>query len=231
MFCSSFLEKFVSWFWAWTERAEVGGSFDSAVTLCSPSSVASWFISPLLSGIMSGLLFLLIRYFILSKVSLLLVYIHRCLYVVAVCFVFCTALCDSFVCERCLMIFTYLLAYLHSVMLISDTLVYLVDAFCPGAIRVRTVPMQELHQLCAAVRDVTGALVQAELRAEASAGICPPGFPAVVWESHESHSLSASCGSARRPCTRCPGEVCFGSVEVAAQELTSTSCWSTAVSA
>ncbi|XP_048835945.1 sodium-dependent phosphate transporter 2 isoform X2 [Brienomyrus brachyistius] len=29
--------------------------------------VASWFISPLLSGIMSGLLFLLIRYFILSK--------------------------------------------------------------------------------------------------------------------------------------------------------------------
>lgn len=31
--------------------------------------VASWFISPLLSGLMSGLLFLLIRYFILSKVG------------------------------------------------------------------------------------------------------------------------------------------------------------------
>uniref|UniRef100_A0A8C7WXS5 Phosphate transporter n=1 Tax=Oryzias sinensis TaxID=183150 RepID=A0A8C7WXS5_9TELE len=31
------------------------------------TKVASWFISPLLSGLMSGLLFLLIRYFILSK--------------------------------------------------------------------------------------------------------------------------------------------------------------------
>lgn len=32
-------------------------------------SVASWFISPLLSGFMSGVLFILIRMFILTKVS------------------------------------------------------------------------------------------------------------------------------------------------------------------
>lgn len=32
-------------------------------------SVASWFISPLLSGFMSGVLFILIRMFILKKVS------------------------------------------------------------------------------------------------------------------------------------------------------------------
>lgn len=35
------------------------------------SPVSSWFISPLLSGLMSGLLFLLIRHFILNKVRML----------------------------------------------------------------------------------------------------------------------------------------------------------------
>ena len=37
--------------------------------LCLSPVVASWFISPLLSGLMSGLLFFLIRHFILSKVG------------------------------------------------------------------------------------------------------------------------------------------------------------------
>lgn len=32
-------------------------------------TVASWFISPLLSGLMSGVLFVLIRFFILNKVK------------------------------------------------------------------------------------------------------------------------------------------------------------------
>lgn len=39
------------------------------ITCSPPSPVASWFISPLLSGLMSGLLFMLIRHFILSKVG------------------------------------------------------------------------------------------------------------------------------------------------------------------
>lgn len=33
------------------------------------NTVASWFISPLLSGLMSGVLFVLIRFFILKKVN------------------------------------------------------------------------------------------------------------------------------------------------------------------
>lgn len=37
--------------------------------ILSPHSVASWFISPLLSGFMSGVLFVLIRMFILTKVG------------------------------------------------------------------------------------------------------------------------------------------------------------------
>lgn len=39
----------------------------SNVFLCS--KVASWFLSPLLSGIMSGILFYFVRQFILNKVS------------------------------------------------------------------------------------------------------------------------------------------------------------------
>lgn len=41
----------------------------SLMTCSPPSPVASWFISPLLSGLMSGLLFMLIRHFILSRVG------------------------------------------------------------------------------------------------------------------------------------------------------------------
>ena len=43
---------------------------DSLFNCSAVSTVASWFLSPLLSGIMSGIVFYLIRMFILHKVCL-----------------------------------------------------------------------------------------------------------------------------------------------------------------
>lgn len=50
-------------------RIMIMDEFEHSLDFFFNYSVASWFISPLLSGFMSGLLFVLIRIFILKKVS------------------------------------------------------------------------------------------------------------------------------------------------------------------